>query len=185
MKHSYLFLADGFEEIEALATVDVLRRAGVRVETVSIKSDNTVTGANGVSVNADRTIDGITDDPETEWMICPGGMPGASNLAASPRVCDLLVSHFRRGGKVAAICASPAVVLAPLGILDGRTATCYPGMEALAPDQNFTGRPVEVHPALITSNGPANTLPFAYAIAADAAGAEAAAQVSQGMLFTK
>lgn len=184
MKHSYLFLANGFEEIEALATVDVLRRAGMAVETVSISGVRSVTGANGVTVQSDSLIDDIVLDSETEWLICPGGMPGATNLAACRKLCDMLVSHFKSGGKIAAICASPAVVLAPLGILDGRAATCYPGIESAAPGHSFTGAPVEALDTLITGNGPANTLPFAYAIVANSKGCEISSQIASAMLYS-
>lgn len=185
MKHSFLFLADGFEEIEAIATVDVLRRSGMVVNTVSINPDGTATGANGVTVTADRTIDNVELDSETEWLICPGGMPGASNLAANSKVCQMLTEQFKRGGRIAAICAAPAVVLAPLGILDGRKATCYPGFESMAGNADMTGEPVVALDTLVTANGPGNTISFALAIAAVSRGTEAAADVAAGMMVRK
>lgn len=185
MKYSFLFLADGFEEIEAIATVDVLRRAGLTVNTVAINPTGTATGANGVTVTADRTIDDVELTDDTEWLICPGGMPGASNLSQCPKLTDMLLTHFRRGGRIAAICAAPAVVLAPLGILAGRTATCYPGFESMVNDAEMTGEPVEAHDTLVTANGPGNTLPFALAIARVSCGAEVAANVASGMMIRK
>ena len=130
MKRSYLFLAPGFEETEALATVDVMRRAGMEVLTVAINPENSekVCGAHGVVVVADLLPEDA-DFTDVEWLICPGGMPGAQNLADSRIVTEALRAHAAKGGKIAAICASPALVLAPLGILDGREATCYPGMQ--------------------------------------------------------
>ena len=113
MKQSYLFLADGFEEIEALTTVDVMRRAGMPVVTVSITSSAMVTGAHQVAVKADALIANV-DLGHAEWLICPGGMPGASNLAACEPLNQALKAQAQAGGKVAAICASPAVVLGPL-----------------------------------------------------------------------
>ncbi|MDE5837843.1 MAG: DJ-1/PfpI family protein, partial [Paramuribaculum sp.] len=129
MKHSFIFLAPGFEEIEALATVDVLRRAEMTVTTVAVTAGSkTVEGAHGVKVEADIHINDA-DLANAEWLICPGGMPGAANLAANKKVSAALTDQFKKGGKIAAICASPAIVLEPLGILAGREATCYPGME--------------------------------------------------------
>lgn len=185
MKHSYLFLADGFEEIEAIATVDVLRRAGLIVNTVSINPTGEATGANGVTVTADRTIDQIELEPDTEWLICPGGMPGAQNLSECPRLSELLTAQFKRGGRIAAICASPAVVLAPLGILKGRKATCYPGFESIVNDCDMTGDPVVATDTLVTGNGPGNTIPFALAIAAISKGTEVASEVGSGMMYRK
>lgn len=185
MKQSYLFLADGFEEIEALATVDVLRRCGMCVSTVSITSSDYVTGANGVTVRADCLISDVPSEAEIDWLICPGGMPGASNLAASPKVCDMLTDHYKSGGRIAAICASPAVVLAPLGIIGSRAVTCYPGMESLAPDVDFTGAPVESNDTLVTGNGPASTLQFAYAIASISVGVDVSEQVACSMQYAK
>ena len=128
MRPSYVLFADGFEEIEALTCIDVLRRAGMPVTTVSINPGLEVTGAHGVTVLADSLF-GDSDYEGAEWLVLPGGIPGAPNLAACEPLCDLLTAQDARGGKVAAICASPAVVLAPLGLLQDRSAVCYPGME--------------------------------------------------------
>lgn len=183
MKHSYLFLADGFEEIEALATVDVLRRSQMNVVTVSINHNTTVTGANGVTVQADTTLAEVELDADVEWLICPGGMPGASNLAADKKVCDMLVKHHAAGGKIAAICASPAVVLWPLGVIAGRHFTCYPGMEPADSGDLYTAEPVVALDNLVTGNGPASTLAFAYSIAAQSQGADVASQVAKAMMY--
>ena len=127
---SYLFLADGFEEIEALATVDILRRAGIDVKTVSIKETLEVEGAHGVKVRAD-IVYAEMEYAEAEWLILPGGMPGAANLKAHDKLCSKLLSHNAKGGRIAAICASPGVVLGQLGIMEGRNGVCYPGFEPL------------------------------------------------------
>lgn len=184
MKRSYLFLAPGFEEIEALATVDVLRRAGLTVFTVAITEDGSknVTGAHGVTVVADILPD-EHDMAEAEWLICPGGMPGASNLAASPVVTSLLKAQAARGGHIAAICASPALVLEPLGILDGCEATCYPGMEPKQSKAHFHTSPVVVSGNIITGNGPASTIRFALAIVCASCGEQTAQEVGTAMLF--
>lgn len=181
MAKSYLFLADGFEEIEALTTVDLLRRGGMEVITVSITDNQLVTGANGITAKADALF-GDTDFGGAEWLIIPGGMPGSTNLAAFAPLSALLKRHAA-DGKIAAICAAPAVVLYPLGLLDGLTATCYPGFEAQCPKTEMTGQRVVVSERIITANGPSSAFPFALAILASAKGEEAARMVGSGTLY--
>ena len=124
MKESFVFLAAGFEEIEALTVIDVMRRAGINVQTVSITSALQVRGAHGVVVNADLLFDN-TLFSEPEWLVLPGGMPGASNLYEFGPLQGLLKSQMESpNGRIAAICASPAVVLGQLGLLNGEKATC-------------------------------------------------------------
>lgn len=186
MNISYLFLAPGFEETEALATVDTLRRAEINVQTVAVTSgpSTEVTGAHGITVKADTGIDSIELTDNVLWLICPGGMPGATNLAKSAKLCKMLKAHNDRHGKIAAICASPAVVLSPLGILAGHRATCYPGFESIvSTETEMTGRPVEVSGNVITSSGPANTFAFALAIVTETDGADKAGTVAQAMLL--
>lgn len=183
---TYLFLANGFEEIEALATVDVLRRAGMDVSTVSINADAGVTGANGIKVVADTTIDALTPDDRTsaQWLIVPGGYDGSNNLAADGRVSDMLTSQWHAGRNIAAICAAPALVLGPLGILRGQDATVYPTMKQGVIDAgaNYVDSRVVVSGALTTGNGPSSALPFALAIVSQAMGDDVAASVAAGML---
>lgn len=186
MKTSYLFLAEGFEETEALGTLDVMRRAGLTVNTVSINSTREVTSSHGVTVVADTVIADINPTPaDTEWLICPGGMPGAVNLYQCAKVADLLAAQYAAGAHVAAICASPAVVFAPLGILENRRATCYPGMEELINSRGtvMTGEGVVVDGNVITGRGPAYTFAFGLAIVAETLGQEAADTVAAGMLL--
>jgi 4-methyl-5(b-hydroxyethyl)-thiazole monophosphate biosynthesis len=127
-KKMFLLLADGFEEVEALTPADYLRRAGIDVKLVSINAGLTVTSSRGIPVIADIAIAdlaGATGD----GIILPGGSKGAENLAASADV-DSLIKNARKASKfICAICASPAVVLAPKGVLDGTAWTCYPGAE--------------------------------------------------------
>ena len=183
MGKSYIFFAPGFEEIEALTTLDILRRGGLDVETVAITDGGKeVEGAHGVNVEADL-LPAQADIDSAEWLICPGGMPGAKNLAESTFVTQSLLKHNAAGGRIAAICASPALVLTPLGILDGKDATCYPGMEPKDSKVNMTGQPVVVLDRIITGNGPANTFRFALAILKKTIGEEGASQVASGLLF--
>lgn len=180
---NYIFLADGFEEIEAVTPVDMLRRAGMPVTTVSINPTATATGAHGVPFVADTTIDNA-DIIDADWLILPGGMPGASNLASHPRLRTLLKSQAADGGRIAAICASPAVVLAPLGLLEGRRATAYPGFEDGLKAGGAIPSPGRAvcDGNIITANGPASAQDFALAIITASKGAGAAQAVAGGML---
>ena len=123
----YEFLADGFELVEAMTPVDMLRRAGADVKTVSITSDKAVKASNGVTVIADITLSDI-GDILPDMIILPGGMPGSSNLRACKRVCDLALTCFKKEIPIGAICAAP-YILGELGILKGKKATCYPSFE--------------------------------------------------------
>ena len=183
MKDSYVFLGAGFEEIEALTVVDVLRRAGIEVKTVSITSALQVKGAHGVTVNADLLYDNtLFSDPA--WLILPGGMPGATNLYEFAPLRGLLESQFESNeGRIAAICAAPAVVLGQLGLLKGERATCYPGFENLIQGGQIVDEPVVVSNKFVTGNGPAFALPWALTIVKETLGQEAAAKVASGMLY--
>lgn len=184
MNTSYLFLAFGFEEIEALATVDLMRRAGMVVKTVSvIEGQRKVTGANGITVEADMDITDLPADVKAEWLIVPGGMPGSTNLAQSLKLCEMLTAHNAGGGKIAAICAAPAVVLAPLGILQGRKATCYPGFEDACMGAAMQQSRVVVDGNVVTANGPSSAFPFALAIVRMSKGDDAADAVGTGTLY--
>lgn len=181
MNSSYVFLAAGFEEIEAITAVDVMRRAGMDVKTVSITDSHVVIGAHGIPVTADLLYD-KTDFITPEWLVIPGGMPGAENLSKFAPLNTLLINQSVNG-KIAAICAAPAVVLAPLGILDGKDATCYPGFEKkLSATTNYQDSPVVALDRIITANGPSAAMRFALAIVANSMGEAIAQEVGGGML---
>lgn len=183
MKESYVFLADGFEEVEALTPVDVLRRGGVSVKTVSITSSLQVTGAHGVSVVADVIWNNsLFKDPK--WLILPGGMPGASNLYEFAPLQGLLRQQFEsKDGRIAAICASPAVILGQLGLLKGRKATCYPGMEDLMEGAKPVDKRVTVDDKFVLGNGPSSALPWALAILKEECGEVKSNNVANAMLL--
>ncbi len=181
MNKSYVFFADGFEEIEALTVVDVLRRAGMSVEMVSINETAEVTGAHDVVVKADTTIADV-DLNNAQWLILPGGMPGATNLANCHAVCEALLKQNAKGDGIAAICASPSVVFGSLGLLNGKKAVCYPGMEAGMKGAIVGDGQVAVDGNIITGNGPAAATAFALAIAAATKGEAVAQAVADGML---
>ena len=178
---SFIFLADGFEEIEALTTVDVMRRAEMSVKTVSITDGLEVRGAHGITVKADiRFAD--ADFSKVNWLVIPGGMPGASNLHNFEPLNTLLKQHFMSNGKIAAICAAPAVVLAPLGIIDGKNATCYPGFEDMMGKAKVNQEYVVHDGNVITACGPAAAMPFALDIVNTEKGEDASYEVGSGML---
>lgn len=181
MNTSYIFLADGFEEIEALTVIDVLRRAGMDIKSVSITDSLNVTGAHGITVKADVLYE-KTDFITPEWLIIPGGMPGAENLSRFAPLNTLLMAQAQNG-KIAAICAAPAVVLGPLGILDGKEATCYPGFEKQLPAATLRDTPVVALDRFVTANGPSAAMRFALAIVANSMGENIAQEVGSGMLF--
>lgn len=181
-KNTFLFLGDGFEEIEALATVDIMRRAEMPVVTVSVNPTAVVTGAHGVVVTADTVISEV-ELSDAEWLICPGGMPGASNLAACEKLISALQAQNAKGGKIAAICAAPAVVLAPSGVIDGKQATCYPGFEGAMGKAIYTDEYVVVDGNVVTACGPGAATAFALTIVSQTKGQETADQVAAGMLL--
>ena len=183
MKESFVFLAAGFEEIEALTVIDVMRRAGMEVKTISITSALQVTGAHGVTVNADLLFDNtLFSDPE--WLVLPGGMPGATNLYEFGPLQGLLKNQAESAhGRIAAICASPGVVLGQMGLLKGEKATCYPGFENLMEGAQKIDEPVVVSNKFVLGNGPAFALPWALTIVMEALGQETAAKVASGMLY--
>lgn len=179
MKKAIVFMAEGFEEIEALTVVDVLRRGGVETTMVSVTEDPYVAGAHGMEVLADATNEyEITDE---DMVVLPGGLPGADNLRKSTMVCDTVNKFVNEGRLVGAICAAP-YVLGELGVLNGKKATCYPGFEPKLAGANYTANRVEVDGKIITGNGPSSALPFALALLAAITDEATANGVAQGML---
>ncbi|MBN2051043.1 MAG: DJ-1/PfpI family protein [Spirochaetales bacterium] len=175
MKKIALLLAQGFEEVEAVTPVDYLRRAGIEVQVAGI-GGTVLKGAHGLSVGADLGVEDLSED--LDGVVIPGGLPGASNVAASKEAQVLIQVLHRRGALVAAICASPAFVLAPLGILEGKKATCYPGCEGDLTGAEFSTRRVVRDGNVITSRGPGTAAEFSLEIIRYLAGEAKAAEVS-------
>ena len=159
----YVYLAQGFEEIEALATVDFLRRCEIEVVTAGVGSQD-VTGAHDITVLADTIDSMLVQSDDVQAVVLPGGMPGTLNLKKSKYVQEMLDFAAEKGIVIAAICAAPSV-LGEKGMLDGKKATCFPGFEEQLGDAIFTGNPVEVDGNIITSKGAGCTIDFASAIA--------------------
>lgn len=182
MAKVYVFLANGFEDVEALIPIDVLRRGGVEVVTVSTTEEPIVTSAHGVGTCADKAFE-VCDFSDADLLMLPGGMPGANNLYEHEGVCQAVRDQSAKGKKVAAICAAPAVVLAPLGILDGKKATCYPGFEGALKDATYTGDLVTVDGNVTTGEGPAAAFPYAYELLAQLVDKKTSDQIAEGMRF--
>lgn len=162
MAKVYEFLANGFEEIEALAPIDILRRAGIDAKTVSVTGSDYAESSHGITVKADMQIDGA-DLSDADMLLLPGGMPGATNLNAHEGVRKALQAQYAKGGKIGAICAAP-MVLGGLGMLRGRRATCSPGFQKYLDGAEYTAELFTVDDNIITGEGPAATLPYAYKI---------------------
>ena len=180
-KKAIIILADGFEEIEAITVIDILRRAGIEVTICSLDSKE-VKGSKGISVVADKILEGT--EVEYDACILPGGMPGAENLASSGKVNKILIDTNKKGNIIAAICAAPAIVLAPLGLLDNRSATCYPGMEEnFSSTTNYRKDDIVVDRNIVTSQGPATALKFAITITGKLCGQVVAQKIASATLL--
>ena len=159
---AFIFLATGFEEIEAVGTIDVLRRGGIETTTVSITGDRTVTGVHGIPVIADELFDAI-DCSISNALILPGGGPGSILLNQHTGLRQALVKAYEDGQLIAAICAAPRV-FGSLGLLKGKQATCYPGIEPELIGATLSNEPVVIDQNIITGRGPGLVFDFGLAI---------------------
>lgn len=181
MKKVALFLANGFEEIEALGTIDILRRAQIPVQTVSITNDKNVTGAHNITVLADMTFPELNFS-DVDVLVLPGGMPGAKNLNEHEELKKYIKEFAEKGKDVAAICAAP-MVLGGLGLLDGKKATTYPGFEPELIGAKVTGEKVVVADNIITGKGPGFVFDFALQLVETIAGVGTRKEVQAGLLL--
>lgn len=157
-----IFMADGCEEIEGLTVVDIMRRAGIHITTISISDKKEVAGAHGITFLADAKKDEV-DFSTLDGIVLPGGMPGTTNLGADETV-DKVIREFAAGGKlVAAICAAPSV-LGQAGLLNGKHATSYPGFEPKLTGAVTSEDPVVQDGNVITSRGMGTAIAFALEI---------------------
>lgn len=180
-KNVYVFLAEGFEEIEAITPIDILRRAECNVVTVSITGDKTVQGAHNVPLLADALFEEV-DFSNADAIFLPGGLPGAHNLNAHEGLKQLILSLHAKGKIISAICAAP-LVLGGLGILKGKEATCYPGFENELIGAITTGERCVVSDTIITGNGPGAAAKLGFALAAKLQSKQVADQWERGMMF--
>ena len=155
-----VFFAEGFEEIEALTVVDILRRVGIETEMISVTGSLDVTGAHGITVKMDGLFE---DKKDGDMIVLPGGMPGTLNLLAHQGLTDLVKKYCAEGKYIAAICAAPTV-FGKLGLLKERRATCYPGMEDELFCEEALQDAVVVDGKIVTSRGMGTAIDFALAL---------------------
>ncbi len=181
MKKIYVFLADGFEEIEALTVVDLLRRAQLEVVTVSIKEETQVMGSHRIPVIADAVLS-QTDCSKGDLLVLPGGAVGTENLGKCQPLLELVKAYAAQDKKVAAICAAPTI-FARLGLLDGRKATCYPSMMEELADAQRTTEPVAVDGCITTSRGLGTAIDFSLELIAQLISPEKAKEIAESIVY--
>lgn len=179
MSRAVVLVADGFEEVEAITQIDFLRRAGIETIVAGVTGRDVV-GGHDIRINTDVTVDEWSDSFDA--VVIPGGARGAENIAADQQAMTLIRRAFQEGKLVAAICASPGVVLGANGLLGTSTFTAYPGFETKATSGRFVEDRVVVDGNLITSRGPGTAAEFALAIVTRLAGPEAAADLHRKTL---
>lgn len=181
----YVFLANGFEEIEALTPVDLLRRAGVETATVAVSPEGAgnkvITGARGIPVVCDFALNEVLDK-DMDIAVLPGGMPGTINLLNCKPLMDMVDKRNAEGKRIAAICAAPAKLLGERGLLKGRRATCYPGMEELFVDAIAVNDSVVTDGHITTSRGMGTAMEFGLEIVRLLCGEAAAKDLREGVV---
>lgn len=182
MSKACVFLADGFEEIEGLTVVDVLRRAGVETVTVSVMNGKLVKGSHGIGVEADGLFDEVQMD-DADLIVLPGGMPGTINLKNHEGLRKLVLKFFNKGKYVAAICAAPTI-LSELGILAERKACCYPSFEGELKCGEILQVPVTVDGCIVTGRGMGAAIPFALQLTSMLCGEEKAEEIRKSIVYT-
>jgi 4-methyl-5(b-hydroxyethyl)-thiazole monophosphate biosynthesis len=177
-----VLLAEGFEEIEAVTIIDVLRRAEVEVVTLSVQGALDVKGSHGISVRADRML---REAARESWdmVVLPGGIPGSNHLRDSPEVQDLLKRQHRAGGRIGAICAAP-IALGAAGLLEGKRATSYPGFEKELRGATCLAEPVVRDGTIVTSRGVGTALAFALELVAELSSRQVADELEKRMLVS-
>lgn len=176
-----VFFATGFEEVEALTVVDLLRRASFDVSMVSISNEPYVTGSHNITIKADQALTDVDFD-SLDLFVLPGGMPGTTNLGQCELLCKELVKASMAGKVISAICAAPTV-LGQLGILQGKKACCYPGMEGELPFAKPTTLPVTKDANIITSRGVGTAIAFALALVEEFNGKEASDALASTIVY--
>lgn len=181
MKKVSVLLADGFEEIEALTVVDLLRRAKVYVDTISITDEYTVRGSHGIPVLTEDLFDEV-DFSDSDMIVLPGGLPGTTNLKEHAGVRKVVQGFYDEGKYVAAICAAPTI-LDDLGILKGKRATCYPGVESEIQGALLTGGAVAKDGGIITSQGVGTAIDFALKLIEVLIDGEKALEIAESIVY--
>ena len=183
MSKVYIFLADGFEDIEGLTVVDLMRRAGITAETVSIKKTREITTSHGIEMKTDRIFQ-ETDFSDADMLVLPGGMPGTRYLGEFAPLTELLTEYYNKNRKIAAICAAPSV-FAKLGFLKGRKATSYPSFMDQLEGAETCEEPVVVDGNVTTSRGLGTAIPFALCLIAQLVGEEKASEIAESIVYKR
>jgi len=181
MKKVFIFLAEGFEETEAIGTIDVMRRGELNVTIVSVTGKSLVTGAHGIVVQSDTLFEN-TDYSKGDMLVLPGGTPGAFNLNAHQGLKNLLLQYAIEGKRLAAICAAP-LVFGGLDLLQGKKATAYPGFESYLKGAECVKTAVAKDENIITGRGPGFAFDFGLAIVEELQGKTKADEVAAGLLI--
>ena len=182
MAKVYLFLADGFEDIEALTVVDLMRRAGISIQTVAIGEEKKVETSHGITLFADSVF-AECDFSDLDLLVLPGGQPGTRHLSEHQGLCQLLKETAKEGKRIAAICAAPTV-LAGLGLLDGRRATSYPGVRSQIEGVcTYLEDPVVVDGNVTTSRGLGTAIDFSLCLIAQLMGQEKADEIAKSIVY--
>lgn len=177
----YVFLANGFEEVEALAPIDLLRRASFEVTTVSMTEHLAVIGSHNIPVIADTTFDAVSDFSDAELLVLPGGMPGTKHLAAHEGLAKVIGAQAKANKPIAAICAAPSV-LGGLGLLKGKEAICYPGFEGELAGARISEERVVRDGNILTAAGAGVAVEFGLAAIEMLADAEKADAIRKAIL---
>ncbi len=183
MSRVCVFLAEGFEEIEGLTVVDLLRRAQIEVTTASVTGDLMVAGAHNICVKADTLAEDV-DYESMDMVVLPGGMPGTKYLGEHPVVCEQVKAFAKADKWIGAICAAPSV-LGGLGLLQGKEAVCYPGFEDKLEGAKVSCVPVKTDGKIITSRGLGTAIVFAGEIIANLKGQELADSILESVIYEK
>ncbi len=183
MANTAIFFAEGFEEIEGLMVVDMLRRAGIGVDMVSISDSMQVTGSHQIAITVDKLLKDIVFE-EYDLLVLPGGMPGTINLGECEVLCKEVIKACENGRMIAAICAAPTV-FGKHGLLNGKKACCYPGMEDGLIGAEVNTNPVNVDGNIITSRGLGTALDFALAIIEKMQSKEAADELAKKVVYDR
>ncbi len=178
----YLFLADGFEEMEAIVPIDILRRANIEIQTISISATKEVTGAHRIKIQADLLFTEV-DFSTPKMLILPGGMPGTKNLDTHAGLKKLLTEQYERNGMIAAICAAPSI-LGKMGLLEGKEATCYPGFEDALHGVVISKKTIVKSRNIITAKGAGVALEFALQLVAELKGQSESERIAASICTT-
>lgn len=181
MKKVSVFLAEGFEEVEGLTAVDLLRRAGAEVTMAAVGDSLEVTGSHGICVKADRFLN-PEEERKADLLVLPGGQPGTKNLNGCSVLLELLKEFDREEKKLAAICAAPTV-LGSAGLLEGRKATCYPGCEGGLKGAKICKERVAADGHITTSRGVGTAIPFALSLIEQLYGKEKAEEIRKSIIY--